>query len=143
MKKIINKSVCDTSTAIKLGTWDNGQRYGGFSYCEESLYRSKAGKYFLYGSGGATSKYAVSGGDNSWCGGSQIITMSRDAAMDWAEENLSGDEYEAAFGVVEEEGKEPLNLTISAQAKAKLKEAAERQGTSMSALIEEMTLNKL
>jgi hypothetical protein len=137
MKKIIGGAKYDTATAKKLGEWSNGHGYGGFDYCEESLYRTKSGKYFLYGSGGALSKYAVSAGDNSWNGGSQIITMSRTAAMEWAEEHLDGDDYEDAFGPVEE-GTEQLNVTIPAALKARLWELAEQQKISVSALAEEL-----
>jgi hypothetical protein len=136
MKKIINGAKYDTATAKKLGEWTNGHRYGEFSYYEESLYRTKSGRYFLYGSGGAMTKYAVSSGDNSWGGGSQIITMSREAAMEWAEEHLEVEEYEAAFGEVPEgDEKEQLNIVVPAQLKAALWKMAERQNMSVSALV--------
>jgi hypothetical protein len=141
-KKIINGAKYDTETAKKLGEWTNGHRYGEFSYCEESLYRTKSGKYFIYGSGGATSKYAVSNGDNGWSGGSQIITMSRSAAMEWAEEKLDGDDYEAAFGPVEE-GTEQLCITVPADLKAQMWEIAEQRKISISALAEELLREKL
>jgi hypothetical protein len=136
MKKIINGSKYDTVTAKKLGEWTNGERYGDFNYCEETLYRTKAGRYFIHGCGGAMTKYAVSSGNNSWSGGSKILPMSREAAMEWAEEKLEADEYEAIFGEVEEgEEKEQLNITVSTAVKSKLWERAEQKKTSVSALV--------
>ena len=136
MKKIINGSKYDTDTAKKLGEWTNGERYGDFNYCEEALYRTKAGRYFIHGGGGAMTKYAVSSGNNSWSGGEKILPMSREAAMEWAEEKLEGDEYEAIFGEVEEgEEKEQLNITVSTAVKSKLWERAEQKKTSVSALV--------
>jgi hypothetical protein len=65
--------------------------------------------------------------------------MSRDAAMAWAEENLSVDDYEEIFGEVEEGGeKEPMNLLVSPQLKAKLWEIAEQNKVPISALVEEL-----
>jgi hypothetical protein len=135
MKKIINGAKYDTKTAKKLGEWTNGERYGEFSYCEETLYRTKSGKYFLHGYGGATTKYAISAGNNGWSEGSQIITMSRQAAMEWAEERLDGDEYEEIFGTVEE-GTEQLSITVPAALKSKLWALAEMQQTSISEIIQ-------
>jgi hypothetical protein len=138
MKKIINGAKYDTATAKKLGEWTNGHMCGDFNYCEERLYRTKSGKYFLYGTGNAASKYSKVCGDNNRCGDSQIITMSRAAAMEWAEENLDGDDYEAAFGEVTDDGTEQLNITIPAVLKAKLWEMAEQRKISVSALAEEI-----
>lgn len=143
MKKVINGAMYDTNTAKKLGEWTNGERYGDFSYMAESLYRTKAGRYFIYGTGGANSKYAVSAGNNSWSGGSRIEPISREVAMKWAEEHLDGDEYEEIFGEVsEEEGKEQLNVLIAAELNAKLRLKAEKDGTTVSAMVKE-ALNKL
>jgi hypothetical protein len=141
MKKIINGAKYDTQTAKLLGSWKNNYSYSDFNHCEETLYRTKSGKYFLRGEGGPMSRYAESAGNNSWTGGSRIEPMSRAAAMEWAEEKLDGDEYEEIFGEVTEDGKEPLNLTVSPALKAKLWEQAEGRKISISALVEEL-LNK-
>lgn len=139
MKKIIDGSKYDTSTAKCIGESSNDCNRNDFNWCEESLYRTKSGKYFLHGRGGARSRYAKSCGNNSWSGGSGIEPMSRDAAMAWAEENLSVDDYEEIFGEVEEGGeKEPMNLLVSPQLKAKLWEIAEQNKVPISALVEEL-----
>ena len=102
VKKIINGKRYDTSTAKKLGEWDNGRYGSDFDACEEILYRKQTGEYFLYGSGGARSKYAVSTGEN-WTGGSEAIKpLAIAQAQKWAEEHLDGDKYEEIFGEVDE-----------------------------------------
>ena len=100
MKKIINGKKYDTDTAKFLLEWGNG--HTGFSYCHEELYRKKAGEYFLYGSGGAMSKYARSCGDNCQAGGSEIVPLTEAKAREWVEKHADADEYEEIFGEVEE-----------------------------------------
>ena len=101
MKKVINGVLCDTSTAKHLGSASYlGDR--DFAHWDEELYRTKSGKYFLYGEGGPASRYAVTIGQNEWSGGEKIQLLSRETAMKWAEEYLDGDEYIAAFGDPEE-----------------------------------------
>lgn len=102
MKQIINGKKYNTETAKEMGCWSNNYSYGDFNYCEESLYRKKTGEYFLYGVGGAMSKYSQSCGQNTWSGGSEIMPMTESEARDWAEKHLTADEYEEIFGKVEE-----------------------------------------
>ena len=139
MKKIINGSKYDTATAKKLGSWNNGCYTNDLNYCSEDIYRTRSGKYFIHGEGGAMSKYATSGGNNSWGWGERIEPVTRQTAMEWAEEKLDGDEYEAIFGEVSEDAeKEFLALNLSAGLKAKLRAQAEEKGISVSALVEEL-----
>ncbi len=135
MKKIINGAKYDTETAKLLGEWTNNCSTRDFHWCEEELYRTKAGKYFLRGKGGPMSKYTKSAGNNCWTGDERILPMSREAAMEWAEEKLDGDDYEAIFGEVTEDGNEQLNITVSTVVKAKLWEIAEQQKVTVSALV--------
>jgi len=102
MKRIINGKKYDTETAKEVGYWSNGHSYSDFSYCCERLYRKKTGEFFLFGEGGAMSRYSRSCGQNEWCGGADIIPMTEQEARNWAERHLDGDEYEAIFGDVEE-----------------------------------------
>ena len=141
MKKIINGAKYDTSTAKCLGYSEYGNP-SDLNYCHERLFRTKSGKYFLHGEGGAMSKYSKSCGDNHWTGDEQIQPMSRLAAEGWAEEKLSGEEYEAAFGDVED-GTESLNLNIDAQLKAKLWQMAEERKITVSAVAEEILRRSL
>jgi hypothetical protein len=138
MKKIINGAKYDTTTARELGV-DSYSNAGDFNHWVERLYRTKSGKYFLYGVGGPMSRYAESTGQNQWSGSSKIIPMDRDSAMEWAEKHLSADEYEAAFGEVDEgEEKESLNIMISPALKSKLWALAEEQKKTISFLVEEL-----
>ena len=102
MKKIINGKKYDTSTALRIGNFWNGLSDGDFSSLSETLYKKKTGEFFLHGEGGAMSRYSRSVGQNTWSGGSAIVPISAEEAKEWAEANLSSDEYETAFGQVEE-----------------------------------------
>lgn len=104
MKKIINGKKYDTETAIKLGDWDNGLGRNDFHFAEEELFRKRTGEFFLYGCGGAMSKYRYTyPNGNQWCGSETIIPYSYEEARAWAEEKLDADEYEKLFGEVEED----------------------------------------
>ena len=102
MKKIINGIKYNTETAKEVGFYDNGLGYGDFHHVEETLYRKRNGKFFLYGHGGPASKYCVSVGTNEWSGGSDLIPLTEDEAKEWGEEHMSVEEYEDVFGEVEE-----------------------------------------
>lgn len=97
MKKIINGSRYDTETAKRLGWWESGPDIRDLFYCSETLYRTKSGKYFLHGEGGPGTAYG------NRPNGEQIIPIAEDAAKAWAEEHMDGDDYEAAFGAVDDD----------------------------------------
>lgn len=99
MKKIISRVRYDTETAKKIGAWQIDTE-SDLDRCEEVLYRTKSGKYFVHGTGGARTKYASPRGDDGWCAGEAIVPVSEDAARQWAEEKLPADEYEMVFGEV-------------------------------------------
>ena len=102
MIKIINGKKYDTSTAKNVGEWSNGYYANDFNYCKETLYLKKTGEFFLFGDGGAMSKYSESCGTNNWCGSCEIIPFTEDEAKEWAEEHLTGEKYIEIFGDVEE-----------------------------------------
>ncbi len=102
MKKIINGKKYDTETATLIADWSNDQGCSDFRHCEEHLYVKKTGEYFIYGKGGAMSRYARQCDGNSYCGGSGIVPLTREEALEWAENNMSVDDVEAHFGEVEE-----------------------------------------
>ena len=70
-------------------------------YCREELYLTKKGTYFIYGEGGALSKYSKTVGDDFTAGNAFKILTHR-GAKEWAEQNLSADEYIEIFGEPEE-----------------------------------------
>lgn len=138
MKKIINGKLYDTEKAKCVGEWSNNRGYSDFSHVEEELYRKRTGEFFLFGKGGPMSKYAVSCGDNSWSGGSEIIPLSASKARQWAEENLDADDYAAIFGMPDEgtDEKETLCIQLPADLMARLRAGASEAGTSLTAHVE-------
>ena len=102
MKKSIGGSVCDTEKARLLGAFASCEDQGSLTWTRESLYRTKSGKYFLHCEGNSNTIYAERTGDGWYSPGQQIRLISEAAAKNWAEQHMSGDEYEAAFGEVEE-----------------------------------------
>ena len=142
MKKIIKNKVYDTKTAQEVGSWSNGGTWRDFSHMQETLYRKKTGEYFLHGEGGPQTKYAESEGSNSWSGGERLIPLSFEAASAWAQEKLSGEEYEAIFGeVVEDDSKKLVAYSLTVTAIEKLKRLGEVQGRSASDILNELILN--
>ena len=137
MKKVIDGALYNTDTAQMMGDWDNGLYANDFGFCRERLYRTKSGKYFLHGEGGANSRYGEWHG-NSGDSGEQIRPYTLAEAMEWAEEHLDGDEYIAIFGKPEEtaDGREALNITVPADLKASLDRLKSEKGKSISQLIE-------
>lgn len=142
MNKVINGKRYDTETAELIGEWTNGHRYGEFQYECEELYRKKTGEFFLYGSGGAMSSYAVPSGNSNWTGSSKITPITINEAKKWAEENLDADDYEKYFEL-EEEGNIAFSLLIPGNLYNRLKEVSEKTGKSMKDIIVEALESKL
>lgn len=84
MRKVIDRKVYDTETAEMLHEWDNGSYDRDFHLVEESLYRTPKGAFFVAGSGGPMTEYAVRAGSNT-SGSSGIRVLSRDEAIAWLE----------------------------------------------------------
>lgn len=141
MKKIINGKVYNTETAKKVGKWSNGCIDGDFNYLSEALYLKKTGEFFIYGDGGANSKYAVRVGSNSLSGSRIIIPTNYKSAQEWAEKYLDGDEYEEIFGEIDEnEDIVTVGISISKSSHQKLKRMSQKQDLSVSAIIEKFVL---
>ena len=135
MKKIINGSKYDTETAKMMAVNAYG-RVGDFSHWEEELYKTKSGKFFLYGEGGANSKYGVWEGNEGY-GDEKIMPMSEDEAKTWAKNALNGDEYENIFGDVEENTIQ-ISATITPEQKEKLDEKKKEFRMTTSELIQKL-----
>ena len=74
MKKIIDGKMYNTETAVCVGT--NGYSYpGNFNWFEESLYQKKSGEFFVFGEGGAKSKFRKQIDTNAWSGGEDIFPL--------------------------------------------------------------------
>ena len=91
MKRTINGLTYNTETATFLASYDNRLPWSDFKYEETDLYRTKNGRYFLAGHGGALSRWAerLEGGNR--CQGEGIMPLSEDEAMKWAEEFAPAD----------------------------------------------------
>ena len=138
MNKIINGKRYSTDSAKEMAS-DSYSNYTDFHYWSETLYRKNTGEYFLHGEGGPMSRYAETIGQNQWTGGEKIIPLSVEAAQKWAEEHLTGDEYEAIFGeVVETATKRTISLSLTESAIEKIKRGAAEAGVSMSEFVESL-----
>lgn len=143
MKKYIDNKLYNTETAQEIGEWDNGG-FGTFNYVSETLYLKRSGEYFLYGEGGANSRYSRLCGANSWCGDEQIIPMTLEEADYWAREHLSGDEYEAAFGAIPEDDSVVLvGYKLKRHTAERIKQLSREQGKAISEVAQELLDNAL
>lgn len=142
MKKIISQKRYDTETAKKCGAWESTPYKTDFHWYQETLYQKKTGEFFLHGEGNAASKYAESIGNNTWAGGEELIPLSYKAAQEWAEQNLSGDEYERIFGeVTEDETKTFVTLSLPTHAVTKLKQLAAKTGKTQADIVADLILH--
>ena len=96
MVKIINRKVYDTNTADLLHEWTNHYFRDDLNFCSESLYRTAKGALFIYGEGGAKSKYAVNVG-NSRTSGEDLYVVSEEEAVDWLEKRDGTDALQKYF----------------------------------------------
>ena len=136
MIKVLNGKQYNTRTAKRLGSCYGGANNNDVDYWAETLYRTKSGNYFLHGEGGALTRYAtVNGNDSGW--GERIIPMAYDQAVKWAEDNLNGEEYIAAFGVPDDTRP---TISISPETKRKLDEMQSRTGKQQIQIVEELIL---
>lgn len=138
MNKVINGKRYDTDAAELIGEKTNGNLPGEIEYYCETLYRKKrANEYFLHIEGGANSRAARRVGE-SWVSGELIEPLEHEAAKEWAEKNLTADEYESSFGEVDS-GPAPLYLAgISAEARSKLDREASNTGKTKAQIVEEL-----
>lgn len=102
MKKVIDGHMYNSATAKPLASYKAELPVSDFGYFEETLYRTKAGLYFLHGKGGPSTKYAEFS-YGMYGGGEKIIPLTEEAAKAWGERLLDEDEYEEVFGRVEED----------------------------------------
>jgi len=103
MKAIINGRKYDTETASELATARNRNfQWGDFQAWEETLYVKRTGEFFLYGKGGAATKYATPVGHHSSASGDSIVPLTEEDAKRWAERHLRAETYEEIFGECEE-----------------------------------------
>lgn len=73
MKRVVGRKIYNTETAVLLHENDNGRYYEDYEYCEEALYQTGKGAYFL-----ATEK-------GSGFKGIEVMTEAQ--AIQWLEDN--------------------------------------------------------
>jgi hypothetical protein len=96
MKKIIEGKRYDTDTAEPVASWDNGLSRRDFNNCEETLYQTINGAWFIHGRGGAKSAWRKPVG-NMWSGGENIEAIIPQDAQAWLEEKGFNDDVEKYF----------------------------------------------
>jgi hypothetical protein len=97
LKRVFDRKIYDTETAEEIAFWSNGCNRSDFHFCEETLFRTPKGEFFLYGYGGSLSCYARSCGTNSWCGGESICPLTSEQAIDWLERTQNVEALETLF----------------------------------------------
>lgn len=137
MKQIIKGKLYNTDSAKLVACAYSDADCTSFTFWSEDLYLKKTGEYFLHGSGGPMSKYAVTISDNEWNGGAKIIPMSYEAARKWAEENLSGEKYIELFGELSEseDGNEIMTISVPSGIAKKIRTEAQQAGKTISGTI--------
>ena len=137
MKKIINGKVYDTEKAKYLGCVSAKKRDRDTEYWEEELYLKRTGEYFIYGRGGALTKYAEPRENSNWGSGSRIMPVTYDEATKWAEENLSTDEYISIFGNPDaaDDSAELLTISLPASLIRRIRTEAQQSGMTISGLV--------
>lgn len=112
MNKIIKGKRYDTDTAkyiAETSSREQGIGPSDLKFWSETLYQKRTGEYFLFGDGGAMSRYREPYGNSGFQPGYKIIPLTLDQAKEWAEKAMDADEYVAIFGPVEEEDGEFVN----------------------------------
>lgn len=135
MKKVINGSRYDTDTAKKLAEWESGQNYNDLSWYSETLYRTKAGKWFLHGKGNAATAYADRASDGWSAPAERVVPLSEAAAKSWAEQHLDADEYTSIFAVASDGETVQATVYIPAPLVGKLAERMKMEGCNRNELI--------
>jgi len=100
MKKIINGLRYNTKNAIEVGSYEHGSypNSGDFSHWSATLYKTpRSGRFFLHGEGGGMTRFADHSPYGGSCGGERLIPMSKQEALEWAEQYLSDSEIEKYF----------------------------------------------
>ena len=139
MKKIISGKVYNTETAAFCGSRNSGTLPTDFNFWEEILYKKKTNEFFLYTSGGPYTRYGIRTADGGGGFDEQITPLSFEAARNWAEENLDGDEFEETFGPVDEDegGKKLISLYLPEGLVNRLSREATEAGKTFTAYAKE------
>jgi len=84
MKAVIDGAVYNTETATKIAFFSKEFGADDFRHVEESLYKTKSGRFFLAGGGGPMTRYSHPVGDRQ-AGGAGVVVLTSDEARHWCE----------------------------------------------------------
>ncbi len=87
MKRVIDGKVYNTQTAQLIDEVAASCPCTDFAYWEESLYKTKKGRFFVAGEGGPMSRWSQAIDSNSWSGGAGMKVLTESEALEWCEEN--------------------------------------------------------
>ena len=87
----------DTDTATKIADKEEYFGSNNFRNIFETLYKKKTGEFFLAGEGGPLTKYAEDCGEMKTFG-EAIFPLTTEEAKNWAEVNMSAEDYIDLFG---------------------------------------------
>ena len=141
MKRIIDGRRYDTETAKFIGE-DSYATPIDFDWWNEGLYQKKTGEFFIYGRGGAKTRYAQAIGQNCWGSGERIMPLSFSEAREWVEKNLDAEIYEELFGPVpEDDSRRIISLSLPTHVADTLKRMAAENDRTQSDIVAELIEN--
>jgi len=87
MRRVVKGRVIDTERMTKLAEVKFGNLTDYNYVWEELFYDSQTKSFYLYGRGGAASRYAEPVGINQWSEGEKLSRLTKGLALQWLEEN--------------------------------------------------------
>lgn len=139
MRKVIDGHRYDTDTAHEVGAWGYCES-GDFDSVEETLHRTKAGLYFVHGEGGARTRYGRQDGLGGWTAGEAVTPLGPEEARRWAEEHLTGEEYEAEWGTPDEDEGRAMTVRVPESIYRTIRGNAAVRGCSMGKIVTDAVL---
>ena len=95
--KIIDRRVYDTRKAELVHDFWNNYGRGDFRFLAEDLYKTSKGNFFLLGSGGALTGYAVDAGGVTTGTDDNIIPLDKAEVVEWLENHRGSDKILELF----------------------------------------------
>jgi len=87
MRRVVKGRVIDTERMVKLAEVRFGS-VNDYNYVWETLFYDPESKLlYLYGRGGAASRYAEAVGVNQWSEGEKLMKITKGLVLQWLEEN--------------------------------------------------------
>ena len=141
MLKNTGRKRYNTETSTLLAISKHGETSDPSHYTEK-LYRKRNGEFFLYGEGGATSKYAEKTSQNKWQSGKQIIPLSVDIAREWAKKHMESKKYEEVFEskIKESNTTKTWTLHVSPATIERVRQLAGYESLTLSEVVEKSVL---